>query len=736
MIWCKLWRAGVRWRVLGLWVLATVVGLTSSRADEVRLGPLPLPVASGIAVNVAVEAVGGNGYQPVHLTVRPRGKSFNRDRRLSVVLTPENSQQTFLDFQFQAEIFAPESGTIVQETFLVPHYFPWDHLTVELSEDGQRMRGGRNQFAITSKLRARDNDQIYSVGIVLPKDEATQDAAWKTFPDVRGLVTVLGNGPIPEDEDTERLKHKAALTRAKSVQPALVQFRVVEEANLPRHWLGHSQLDVIIVAAPVLERMTQEQPAEAKAIEKWLAAGGSLWVYASDLAPISLLPDSELSKPPTGVVLAKTAVLNRLDLPSKNDTSRLSYQSWGVIKESQIYGFDNNFVQRRSVYNDLAKAKHPLSQVKNSKDLVEGLRIGSFGLGTVVTIAEEDPFPGSYQLWYSLLAMHPPQQMSWIERMGIDVPAGNDNYWMWLIPSVGQPPVKSFVFLNALFALLVGPLCYFYFRRRGRLYLLYFVAPLMALIITISLFVFALMRDGVQTKLRSRQITWVDAKSGNHVRQARQTYYSVIGSDRGIRTSDQVALYPVRYSPTFDYRYYGGRDDRIEGQVVQAEEERVHRGSFYPSRSQVQYLSMDVVEDQSGIEFSAADTTVTNEMKDPLQLLIVRDQQGKYWITRDLEPGGEQKMTSAGQTDVQNLLGPEVRPPLGEVPMLRRSYYRTAGMMTAGIQVSLLETWMDEWALAMPVGSFVALAEIDQERLGVEDATVLDSVHVIMGMLQ
>ena len=65
--------------------------------------------------------------------------------------------------------------------------------------------------------------------------------------------------------------------------------------------------------------------------------------------------------------------------------------------------------------------------------------------------------------------------------MGIDVPRGNDNYWMWLISSVGQPPVKSFLLLNTLFVILVGPVCYYFFRRRGRLYLLYFFAPCMAL---------------------------------------------------------------------------------------------------------------------------------------------------------------------------------------------------------------------------------------------------------------
>lgn len=318
--------------------------------------------------------------------------------------------------------------------------------------------------------------------------------------------------------------------------------------------------------------------------------------------------------------------------------------------------------------------------------------------------------------------------------MGVDVPVGNDNYWMWLIPSVGQPPVKSFVLLNALFALIVGPLCYFYFRRRERLYLLYFFAPAMACLVTLGLFAYALSADGVRTQIRSRQITWVDSVSGHHVQLSRQTYYAVMGRERGIQTTDQTAVYPVRYTPV--YQYYGRRNvTESEGEIVATEDKRFHRGSFFPARTQTQYLTMDVNEDDGHVSFSLNDAVVTNGLLYRMKQCVIRDESSQWWIARDIDPGAKAMMMKSDRESLEAMLGPEVRPPLGEVPMLRDSYYQVRGMAVAGVQVSSLETRLDQWAMNMPHASFIAIAELDSQRLGVKDATVLGSVHVVMGRL-
>ncbi|MDG2222332.1 MAG: hypothetical protein P8L85_13195 [Rubripirellula sp.] len=702
-------------------------------ADSVSLGLVSTrPGVAGFVVDVAVETVGGNGYHPIHLTFRPRGKQFVRDRRLSVRITPRNEYRTNLDFDFQVDIVVPESSTSYRTTLLVPHYYAWNRISVSVSEGGSPVTDVI-KFPQLS-LRTRDASPAQSVGIVLAADEKVQDAAWKKFPDARALITVLGDGPILEEQTKipARLSHLKSLAFAKRVQPAFVQFRVLEEKQLAEHWLAHSQLDIILIAAPILKRVQTEQPAAFAAIQKWVASGGNLWVYANDLAPFDWVTADSLQIPQASLVPSDKALRYQLDLKSLNDTSRLMLNG-AVHKESMFYQGEAKFKSRGIVYEVLVNAKHPLAKIEKPAEVTNRLRIAGYGLGTVATIADEDPFPGSFQFWKTLIAMHVPEQLSWEDRMGVDVPAGNDDYWMWLIPSVGQPPVNMFVFLNTVFALVVGPLCYFYFRRRQRLYLLYFFAPLLGLLVTVSLFLYALISDGVQTQVRCRQLTWVDPASGYQVQQNRQTYFAATGRKEGIRLSDKVAVYPVYHSPTYQAGYYG-QTRSSESSIVQSGDDRIHREDFLPSRRQVQYLTLAVNEETGAVRFSSQDSFVTNGLDLNFEKLLIRDHSGKFWLVSDLAAGDSKVMQASDQSVLARFLGSSARPQLSEVPVLQQRY---TGFLSegSGSQVSLLESRLDQWLTRMPTGTFLGLSGVDLERVGVDDVYITDSSHVIMGRL-
>ena len=410
----------------------------------------------------------------------------------------------------------------------------------------------------------------------------------------------------------DRLAHQAAIDFAEKVQPASIQFRTIDESNLQPHWFGYSQLDVIMVAAPVLHRIENQQPDRFEQLQKWLAAGGNLWVYACDNSEKSFLQELKIDAIPKNRVTRASSVSSALDLKGTNDRSELVYDQWGgVQRASQKFSYRADTAQlgREEVFRRLKKESHPFASTKSVDQIVAQIAMGSFGLGTVIAIDAEDPFPGSYQFWKSIHDACDQGELVWTQRMGIDVPRGNDNYWMWLIESVGQPPVKSFVLLNTLFVILIGPVCYYYFRRRGRLYLLYLVAPLMALAVTLCLFAYALAADGTKTKLRSRQLTWIDSANRYHVSQSRQTYYAVLGSGGGITLDGDTAVYPVRNSPAFN-RYYRtrGRNPRQGKYTV---DDRVQRlaGAFLPARSQVQYLMTKPIQVDASLDFTFAPGT-------------------------------------------------------------------------------------------------------------------------------
>ncbi len=722
-------------------LLASLALVAHARAETIRIGRVPSnPAAAGLTVVAEMEVVSGNGYQPITLTFSPNGKSFRRDRHLQIEITPHNSGRTELDFTYRHSIVVPEGAAPLAIPVYVPHYYPWEAIRLRLSEDGRPIETGDRKFQLGSGLRTRFAEQTVTVGIISPMASTLQGAAWKTFPDVRTLVTVLGEGPIPEGS-IKRLGHQASMKLAQQVQPAWVQFRPIDEANLHDDWLGYSQLDVIIVAAPVLERIERRQPIQFDHLIDWLAAGGNLWVYAaSNLSKESFVGSAEIDPVSPSNVLPPQKVAGQLDLKSDNDNSELIYDNWsGVHKESQVYSYRSttNLSKRGDVYQRLRQEQHPFAATVPASEIASEVAIGSFGLGKITTIKDDDPFPGSFQFWKSIVGLHPKTQLTWTERMGVDVPRGNDNYWMWLIASVGQPPVKSFVLLNTLFVILVGPVCYFFLRRRQRLYLLYFFAPSMALLVTISLFAYALGADGTKTKLRSRQLTWIDIDGDYAVAQSRQTYYAVLGSGGGIRFPSDAAVYPVRNAAAYNryqQRYNRSRDGGRQGEIRIAPMTQHFGGNFLPPRNQVQYLITHPQRVDESLEFTLAaeENSVTSHLPYQLRRLLVRDADGAYWQAEDVLADRTTPLKPSSVKVLGELLGTDVLPPLGSVPMLKNNRGRWGGPGT-GIQVSLLENRLESWSRRLPPKSFVAIADLIEDRLGVEDAVVVDSVHVVMG---
>jgi hypothetical protein len=709
-------------------------------AQPVRIGSSPSrPGKAGFSMTVHTEPVGGNGYQPLYLDFQAVGKQFIRDRYLQVEIGPRHSYDSELDFDFRYSVKLPQGRPSVRFPIYVPHYYAWDQMSVRIIEDGREIESSRVGLGFGG-IRTRFANQRATVGIMLPADRDGQDAEWKMCPDVRTLVTVLGEGPIPEQyPGITRLSHVRAMQLANRIQPAWVQFRFVYEESLHENWLGYSQLDIIIVARPLLSRIARQSPSQCAAITDWLAAGGTLWVYAApDLAGTSLA-SIDLKPPSANRMLRPKNVRQLLSLSQVNDTSELTYESYnGIQKRSQNYSFraqqSGDVSMRSAIFNKLDKAGHPFTKTVPAAEIAGRMRVGSFGLGRVTAIESEDPFPGSFQFWKSLAQIdNVGNRLQWSQRNGIDVPSGNDNYWMWLIESVGQPPVKSFVLLNTLFVIIIGPVCYFVFRRRERLYLLYFFAPALALLVTLSLFAYALIADGMQTQAKIRQITWLDLENDYAVDQSRETYYAVFGSGGGLEFSSQAAVYPIRNRPAVD-RYYRSRDSARKGEMISTPDSQRFVGHFLPPRDQVQYMVIQPqqVAQSLSLELAAGSGKLTNHLPLNLERFLVHDTGGRLWGAENVGAGETVALDRATFDEVSELLNSRVLPQLGEVPRLQRRGRQSA---SPGMQISLLETKLQLWSQNLPLGSFVAIAKVSSEAVASKDAVLTGSVHVLMGEL-
>ncbi|MGB7342654.1 MAG: hypothetical protein WBD20_00425 [Pirellulaceae bacterium] len=725
-------------------IVLLALGLVSSNdvlAQMYSVGMLPTNRRkANFTMSVEVESVGGNGYHPVQLTFSPKAKTFVRDRYLSVNIRPMRTYGSELAISTQASIVVRQGSAGEKLVVYVPSYFSWDELAVTLLEDGKPIETGKSHFGLNN--RAKDMGQHVAVGLIVGDGTS---ASWEQYPDVRTLNTVFGDGPLPDQPDQNRLPVLRAKSSIQQIQPAWVQYRMLEADALYNQWLAYSQLDVLIVAAPVLDRIRTNDPAGFDVIKAWVSAGGNLWIYATKSPRAGVSEDflSKLTKVeiPDGQIVRKTEnkiafpSLHLLDLNDINDDSPLTHEYWNGPQKSSTNMSKSGFRTRREVYAELKKAKHPFADTMVWNKVKDKLGMYSLGLGQVITIDDDDPFPGSFQLWRTIRNLSR-QQLRWEDRFGVDVPAGDENFWSWLIPSVGKPPVKSFVFLNILFALIVGPVCYFFLRKRQRLYLLYFAAPALAFLVTASLFTYAIASDGLSTKVRTRQITWLDPSNEVAIQQSRQTYYSVIGQSGGLKLSDQTAFFPVHYK-AMDH-YYGDGSNRQADHFVSEGAQRMGAG-FLPPRQQVQYLTTTPVSSLQAITFDiqADSATLTNNTDYSLSQIIARDRDGKFWRANNVKPQASATLQVAAKEDLILMLGPNVLPSPAElfVPELQVQY--PSNNLTPGRELTSLERQLQTWSrTGMPAGTFVGSATLDPDALGLDDGVVLDSVHFLMGEMQ
>ncbi|MEZ6089968.1 MAG: hypothetical protein R3C05_18465 [Pirellulaceae bacterium] len=672
-----------------------------------------------------------NGYMPVYLDFHSNAKVFPADRTITVRLSPRTESTTDLDFDFQVVCRLVQGTSHRRFIAYVPYYTPWNHLRIEMSEEGATIDGG-STVAGFDGLASRHADQHVTIGIMATPRKPAGNAV--NLPDVRTLVTVFGEGPISED----LIDGKEAVERSSAspldVQPAWVQFRMLPISPQAAHpsWLGYSQLDFIVAKASDLQGLLGDDTAR-QALTDWIAAGGSLFVYdgagfvASELGV--MLKVASPNDVPDG-----REVRQRLALHETNDPSKLEVEYYGdVYKESRDWQFnsDGKDLRPRSiVFEELVTAKHPIVDIEPKNDIASRIKHARLGWGSVTVVDDPHPFPGSFQFWQAIDKLYTDNRLQWVARHGIDVRKGNDYYWAWLIKAVGGPPVKTFFLINTLFVLVIGPLGYLFFRRRERLYLLLFAAPALATLLTLGLFLYALTADGWRTRVRARQITWQDADAGYLVDHGRQAYFSGLGSSDGIKVSETTAVYPLSYqSITHDYTSPKYKNSRRTIFV----DDQGYRFSdrFLPARSQVQYLMLQPRRATPLVTFhhGSAKLSVVNRSEHGLECVVASDDKQRIWFARDVPSGGEAEMSIATDTSIKSLLQVESLDYPKFVPTLDKVWAR----YNTGIEISLPERTLNAWLGRLPADSFIATTELQSDLIGVDGAVTDGSVRVIMG---
>ena len=263
----------------------------------------------------------------------------------------------------------------------------------------------------------------------------------------------------------------------------------------------------------------------------------------------------------------------------------------------------------------------------------------TIGLGAIVAIASDKPFPGKDTDWMWIFNSVPRSHWMWYQRNGFSLHRQNVDYWTFLIPGVGEAPAVSFLILVSLFAVVIGPVNYLLLGKTGRYYLLLITVPLGALLVTGGLFAYAIVTDGLGVKLRARSFTDLDQTSGRAVAWSRQSYYASIAPSRGLTFPSDATVFPILYQP--GQRFNSG--ERPDNTLVWDEQQNLTRG-YITSRTTTQFMVLRATQSPDKLAVTEGASAgqppqVANQLKTDIRLLILRDSRGDFWQGDELADG-------------------------------------------------------------------------------------------------
>ncbi|MFC1596945.1 hypothetical protein ACFL5Q_03260, partial [Planctomycetota bacterium] len=374
-------------------------------------------------------------------------------------------------------------------------------------------------------------------------------------------------------------------------------------------------------------------------------------------------------------------------------------------------------------------------------------------MGMIVAVADDDPFadpfPWGSRGWSWMLNSLGSERFLWCQRYGMSGTRENGDFWNFLIPGVGLAPIMGFRILITLFVLFIGPVNYLLLRRWKSLHLLVVTVPLSAAAVTFALFAYAMVADGLGTRVRVRSFTQIDQRRGHAACWARLSFHTGLAPFGGLRFPSDVAVIPLKDLPA---------EAEARTRELIWEEDQWLSSGWLPPRTPTQMMTVRSRDSALGLAITETEAAprvlqVANRLGTPIRQLVVRSKGGQYFRAADVETDGAVEAEAAELADVQAWLEQTFREsepsfPVGmdrggQIGSYGWSSYRNRWRGRYG-QVDIPDpsqkTGLLETSLAavrtrpLEPGSYLAVVDGSPEVvLGVASAREEASLHVILG---
>jgi len=717
-------------------VLATVVVPSPARAASGNLHQLSDAVA-GLRVAIDTRWVGAAGYRPVHVTVTPlRPDPAERALRFELFVRRNNMRD--YDLSVTQEVVLPAgSSRPVEATIAVPQHVAWWNYMVEVREDGR---------------------ELPRLGVPWTPCYGSSAVEWsECFPAMLVVGDTLPDtGAMGENFPVQAYYQYSPRATSAPSSNQLPTVTARPSSELPERWIDYSGLDVVCVTLDDLAKLDQQRPRALRAILDWTAAGGNLWVFGAgedwkrlgQLEQLVGLPSTPDGPAPSPADAWREPGPELFGQPVRGALS----------SEPGFIGDD--WVGDAQVTEEVEIGPgEGLAPGDKIVRIMAGFRMRPYEMGQLVAFASQDDLlDGNATGWAWVFNAVGRDRWLWCQRHGLSFARENVDYWNFLIPDVGLAPATEFCVLITLFVLAIGPLNYWLLRRWRRIHLLVVTIPLGAATVTLLLFAYAILADGLGTRVRVRSVTRIDQRVDRAVCWSRASYYAGLAPYGGLAFPQDVAVIPLEDFPANADRY---PQSGLRQEVSWDEAQRLRSG-FLASRTPTQYFTVRSRESRRGLVLARprGKPEVINQLGTPIHKVLMCDEDGQsYWAERVPTDGAVElspitlSAARANLHRVHQAHEPQLPEGMrqyyggGMFGFSRRRYWRRWGGGSALVPpsqtTSLLEKELRVLStpprqgqpdpLAQP-RSYVAVVEQSPEvALGVPSAEEEESYHVVFG---
>jgi len=573
-----------------------------------------------------------------------------------------------------------------------------------------------------------------------------------------------------------------------------LQIQAVRAPDLPQDWLSYRSFDAITLHRDDWVSLAGNDSPHATAVRDFIHAGGTMIIRDAD-------PDSDetqkTQRDATGYSIASSESIN-----SALEMARKTLQQFDAFVDpnSDLFATETNYIDLSPEQKQQWREWFPgaAQQIRTSLDEYSfadarsqgGVRARDKLGGTIIFLGKNKGRPIEVLQWAAVSDL-----MSWrthrLIRSGVEPILGSQRFFQWVIPGVSQPPVYTFMGLLGLFVILVGPVAYRKSAKAGRSYLMFAIAPVLAIATTVAMLGYGVIADGFGSQVRSRQITWVDGNTGDAFTRTRSTYFAGIRPSGGLvfPPDADVTIYPDNQTRSWESRI----DERFEsrGEVIASEDGLRFGRDFLPSRQQRQFVVhrpahswgriritpnpkarniediplKDITgpllaTDQDSRLGSSEPLTgpesilVQSETAAPLSELILCDENGDYYFADQLDGEANATARRITRAEASKMMGEmykrqwlisnvsERRPNNNRngnkeiTDLLSEQLNEVGGPVkpTEGVFEYELQQRMQLQA-DLPKNSFLGLTELTEGSVAIPDAEVTASIHYVMGSL-